>query len=481
MEQSDTIQDMTAAASLSLADSYFVDEEYDEAVNAYAAAISLLQEKKSSSSGNDDDNHALLHIRALSHRSAAFYKLERYEEALEDSNRALELLSSSRPSGLRAGEGELCHKRSGLASWKLYKFAEAKESLEQAAQLAGLNNRPHKLYTKWIGECDAKLAKIAAKEKKKEEEIKQKPTPVPAPAPTTSQKDTAIEEVTPADAKPAPAPTKVEQKPAATTSTTATTTNRPTTTTSKRPTMPKYQYYQSDKVMTISILEPGVTEENLDVNFESLWLTVILRKQGVDFTVIAGTLYSEIDVEKSKVVIKDEKVLIKLKKIKQYEWHELFGKPDDSKPNSKPKPKPKAPPVAAAAAATAAPATGDTSSGTPPPPAAAAAPTPAPVKARPYASHRDWDAIEKDIAEEEKNETPKGDDAMNKLFKQIYADADDDTRRAMIKSYQTSGGTVLSTNWDEVGTKDYEKERTAPKGLEWKNWEGDKLPMKDDD
>ena len=28
---------------------------------------------------------------------------------------------------------------------------------------------------------------------------------------------------------------------------------------------------------------------------------------------------------------------------------------------------------------------------------------------------------------------------------------DEDTRRAMMKSFQTSGGTVLSTNWDEVG------------------------------
>jgi suppressor of G2 allele of SKP1 len=36
----------------------------------------------------------------------------------------------------------------------------------------------------------------------------------------------------------------------------------------------------------------------------------------------------------------------------------------------------------------------------------------------------------------------------------------------MIKSFQTSGGTVLSTNWNEVEKKDYEnKDRPkAPEG-----------------
>ena len=44
--------------------------------------------------------------------------------------------------------------------------------------------------------------------------------------------------------------------------------------------------------------------------------------------------------------------------------------------------------------------------------------------------------------------------------------ADEDTRRAMIKSYQTSGGTVLSTNWKEVKEKDYEKDIQPPQGME---------------
>lgn len=42
-------------------------------------------------------------------------------------------------------------------------------------------------------------------------------------------------------------------------------------------------------------------------------------------------------------------------------------------------------------------------------------------------------------------------DPVDSFFKKLYADADPDTRRAMMKSYYESEGTALSTNWDEVG------------------------------
>lgn len=82
---------------------------------------------------------------------------------------------------------------------------------------------------------------------------------------------------------------------------------------------------------------------------------------------------------------------------------------------------------------------------------------------------KNWDAIDKEIKKEEATEKPEGDAALNSLFKQIYGRADENTRRAMIKSYQTSGGTVLSTNWDEVASKDYEgKDRPdPPEGQAW--------------
>jgi len=71
--------------------------------------------------------------------------------------------------------------------------------------------------------------------------------------------------------------------------------------------------------------------------------------------------------------------------------------------------------------------------------------------------HKNWDGITTNILKSEKEksvtEDPNagGDVAANEMFAQLYGDADDNVKKAMIKSYTESNGTSLSMNWDEVG------------------------------
>lgn len=73
-----------------------------------------------------------------------------------------------------------------------------------------------------------------------------------------------------------------------------------------------------------------------------------------------------------------------------------------------------------------------------------------------------------DTEEEEAAEDDEGGDPVQGFFKKLYAGADPDTRRAMMKSYQESNGTALSTNWAEVGNA--KVETSPPDGMEAKSW-----------
>lgn len=157
-------------------------------------------------------------------------------------------------------------------------------------------------------------------------------------------------------------------------------------------------------------------------------------------------LFEKVIVDKCKVKYRAKTGAdIKLRKTSKYEWHELgddagaavrYAKPDEGEANP---------------------------------------------KAAAYASGKDWAAQEKALQEELDRDKPEGEEALNELFRGIYGKATDETRRAMNKSFQTSGGTVLSTNWGEVGTTDYESSevRQAPKGMKWETYNGDKVGQKD--
>lgn len=67
----------------------------------------------------------------------------------------------------------------------------------------------------------------------------------------------------------------------------------------------------------------------------------------------------------------------------------------------------------------------------------------------------DWSKFDIDDDKEEEDQDP------DAFFKKLYENADEDARRAMMKSFMESNGTSLSTDWKDVGSREvkpYEEE-----------------------
>ncbi|RPD62893.1 SGS-domain-containing protein [Lentinus tigrinus ALCF2SS1-6] len=196
-------------------------------------------------------------------------------------------------------------------------------------------------------------------------------------------------------------------------------------------TTPRHEFYETDDKLTLSIFDKGADPEQVKVSFEPRKFTY---SHG-DKTLVLEPLKGQIDPAKSDYTVGKVKVEVRLIKMAQGRWGALVGDAPDplsSFPTS-------------------------------------AAPTTTKVR-----KHKNWDGITKEILNQEKGITSDqdpnagGDAAVNEFFQKLYADADEDTRRAMMKSYSESGGTTLSTNWDEV--KKGTVEVKPPEGSEWKKW-----------
>ncbi|XP_076822820.1 protein SGT1 homolog [Clavelina lepadiformis] len=196
------------------------------------------------------------------------------------------------------------------------------------------------------------------------------------------------------------------------------------------PRVPRYDWYQTDSHVVVSILVKKLAKEHVTASYDSQSLRVRIFPPDQAEMRLDLFLSNQVIPEKCHTKVSPSKVECKMAKSESSRWPSLEGDGTIE-----------AVPV-----------------------------NPVQVHQYPSSAHyRNWDKLVCDIKEEEKNEKPEGEAALNQLFQQIYRDGSDETRKAMNKSFMESGGTVLSTNWNEIGKDKVDVK--PPDGMEYKKYE----------
>ncbi|PLB43128.1 SGT1 and CS domain protein [Aspergillus steynii IBT 23096] len=217
----------------------------------------------------------------------------------------------------------------------------------------------------------------------------------------------------------------------------------------------RHEWYQSNECVVVTLYVKGVPKDKASVQFTSDSAAIgFPLPSGADYDFTLDPLFAPIDPSASKVSVMSTKIELSLRKqLAGQKWNALEAVSTDFKLADR---------QAAVSSA----------------PSSSAAPTyPSSSRQGP----KDWDKVASTLTEKktkagdkgkkkatgdgtadpkndkEGNESDgadsdyEGGDPVDSFFKKLYAGADPDTRRAMIKSYVESQGTSLSTNWNEVG------------------------------
>lgn len=185
-------------------------------------------------------------------------------------------------------------------------------------------------------------------------------------------------------------------------------------------------WYQTNDSVVITIFAKNIKEADLETSFNKRGLHVSFPTgTGSEYTYNLEPLYDDIDAEHSTYRVFSTKLEITLKKATSHKWPTLEASDMAAKKYDTP---------------------------------SADAPLSYPTSSKKAINWSDFKLEEDDT--EEKNE--------NEFFSQLYANTDDDSRRAMMKSYVESNGTVLTTNWDEAKAKTFDT--SPPEGMEPKQW-----------
>jgi len=184
----------------------------------------------------------------------------------------------------------------------------------------------------------------------------------------------------------------------------------------------KLDWYQTEAQVVINILAKNIKQSDVEVKFETDKVHVKFAMPSGETYVRTLNLFKAINQEACSTKVMSTKIELRLKKEDGGSWTNL-----------------------------------EAATVTPPKGTAPTYPSSSKHK-------KDWDKIDKELSKE------KDEDAdVNSLFSKIFESGDENTKKAMMKSMQESGGTVLSTNWDEVGKKRVEV--SPPDGMEFKKWD----------
>ncbi|KAJ1961772.1 Cochaperone protein [Dispira parvispora] len=188
----------------------------------------------------------------------------------------------------------------------------------------------------------------------------------------------------------------------------------------------RHEWYQNESRVYVNVFIKKLRTEDVTVDITEHSLNVNVKLPNDDtFELSLNNLGGAVDPSQSGYEVLSTKLEIYLqKKVVGYQWTQLEGSSIQPTTYS----------------TTVKPPTVSSSTGT------------EHVPSYPSSSKKakNWDKLAKE-AENDDFDKPDGDRALDKLFQQIYQDADEETRRAMMKSFIESNGTCLSTNWDEVG------------------------------
>lgn len=451
---------MEPSAELAAANALFVDGDYEAALARYDAAVAAQPES------------AEAHIK----RAACHDKLGRHDAALKDADAAVALAPAS----------AAAHHHRGTALLRLERYPEARKALREAQRLLG--GGP--MHTSVLGVIKAQLAEV------KEKEGLQREAPegvahVSPPRAVTTDSAAPVTTITAGPVRPlSPGVGEVSDAVAAMspfgTAVTTTATGAPADAAAGggAPRPPRFDWYQSLSHVTVTVWVKGAVEGASSVMVADQRLEASLTTADGGVHTLALRLYAPISADAPMAVAyRPTKVEVRMPKAAAGMWPCLQeGDAATLLAGGAAAP----PPVASSAVSP--------SSAPVSPPTTTATTTTGGGVPSAYSSKKDWSKVEKALGGED---APEDESSLEGFFKGLYARADDDARRAMVKSFvsrraaaprwlrcgvtqrrettslalslplpapsayrpQTqSGGLSLSTDWKDAAKKDFAEE-----------------------